>query len=225
MEGDLQEVRPGLWLGSKEPARHPKILAERGVTHVLSLGTEFPRQLLIDCLADSVLVSKRTLQQRSGNGRTLLQADEQDPFARLMISVEDRIGTDISIHFDACREFIAEGVSKGGVFVHCWMGKSRSATAVVAYIMGTEDVSAAAALLSIQARRAVVQPNVTFMEQLRDLEVQLNITPASPRTLAAAGALTRKERLEAQDMQEIRIGLWVGSINAAAKVDRLVVAG
>jgi dual specificity phosphatase 12 len=54
----------------------------------------------------------------------------------------------------------------GGVFIHCAMGKSRSATLVCAYLMWKYYISLEAALEQLCEGRAVCEPNVGFREQL-----------------------------------------------------------
>jgi dual specificity phosphatase 12 len=52
------------------------------------------------------------------------------------------------------------------VFVHCAMGKSRSATLVVAYLMWKHGVDANVALEQLCEGRPVCDPNPGFKEQL-----------------------------------------------------------
>jgi dual specificity phosphatase 12 len=52
------------------------------------------------------------------------------------------------------------------VFVHCAMGKSRSATLVVAYLMWKYGVDANVALEQLCEGRPVCDPNPGFKEQL-----------------------------------------------------------
>lgn len=55
----------------------------------------------------------------------------------------------------------------GGVFVHCAMGKSRSATLVVAYLMWKYHMDSESALAQLCEGRPVCDPNPGFKEQLK----------------------------------------------------------
>ncbi|KAF9690683.1 hypothetical protein EKO04_011527 [Ascochyta lentis] len=58
------------------------------------------------------------------------------------------------------------GADAGGVFVHCAMGKSRSATLVVAYLMWKYQLDPDTALNQLCEGRPVCDPNPGFKEQL-----------------------------------------------------------
>ena len=49
-------------------------------------------------------------------------------------------------------------------------GRSRSATAVIAYIMASDGKSFTAALQLVQSRRKMAEPNPTFQERLKEFE-------------------------------------------------------
>ncbi|KAH7406484.1 protein-tyrosine phosphatase-like protein [Phaeosphaeria sp. MPI-PUGE-AT-0046c] len=59
-----------------------------------------------------------------------------------------------------------DGGKRGGVFVHCAMGKSRSATLVVAYLMWKYKLDPKSALDQLCEGRPVCDPNPGFKEQL-----------------------------------------------------------
>lgn len=112
----------------------------------------------------------------------------QDKFAHLKhfhIRADDHPNEDLLQHFPEAVRYIDQalkGVGRiestekdasqddaggtGGVFVHCAMGKSRSATLVVAYLMWKYDLDAGTALDQLCEGRPVCDPNPGFKEQL-----------------------------------------------------------
>jgi protein-tyrosine phosphatase len=56
-------------------------------------------------------------------------------FQYKIIEVTDLSSSSIIRHFPAAISFIREGISKGGVLVHCHAGVSRSSSCVIAYLM------------------------------------------------------------------------------------------
>lgn len=58
----------------------------------------------------------------------------------------------------------------GAVLVHCAQGKSRSSTAVVAYLMVVMELGAVDALAFVRERRKMAEPNCRFMEKLKEFE-------------------------------------------------------
>lgn len=157
---DMQEIRPRIWLGSYGAACDSTALAERGVTHILTVG-----------------VNTDLLGVRQ---RVQLPPSEKDPLTRLIVAVQDASHARLDRHFDACSSFMADALAKGGaVLVHCQAGQSRSPTIVAAYLMREERLEAFEALESIKQIRSVIRPNCGFLDQLRALELRLNITTAA----------------------------------------------
>jgi protein-tyrosine phosphatase len=58
------------------------------------------------------------------------------------------------------------------VLVHCAMGRSRSATCVIMYIMKKFGIGYEDTLEFVKSRREVVDPNEGFLRQLREFEEQ-----------------------------------------------------
>ncbi|KAF2653392.1 dual specificity protein phosphatase 12 [Lophiostoma macrostomum CBS 122681] len=89
------------------------------------------------------------------------------PFKHMVVEVDDVEDEDLLGHFPSTNQFIQEGLDGGGgVLVHCAMGKSRSATCVIAYLMQKHNISASEALSHVRHARSIVEPNEGFMKQL-----------------------------------------------------------
>eukprot|EP00930_Biecheleria_cincta_P044764 TRINITY_DN30828_c0_g1_i1.p1 TRINITY_DN30828_c0_g1~~TRINITY_DN30828_c0_g1_i1.p1 ORF type:complete len:509 (-),score=111.19 TRINITY_DN30828_c0_g1_i1:94-1593(-) len=214
-ELDIQEVRPKLFLGSREAARDVKALANLRITHVLSVGTEFPGTLALSNL-DEKQRAKRCIEGRSTGGRLYLQeGGKKDPFVRLCLPVEDADSEDIAQHFDECRLFISEGLGQGKVLLHCTEGRSRSVAMLVSFLMHKEKLCLGKALVAVKEKRPAAAPRAAFLKQLQSLEERLGLEPASPRTLQQAGLLGSgtKEAVNPQVFLEICVdGQSVGRI-------------
>ena len=70
--------------------------------------------------------------------------------------------------------FIQQALEQGGVvFVHCFLGKSRSASMVIGYLMWAYGMSLDDAMEWVCERRPCVKPNPNFRAQLQRLEATL----------------------------------------------------
>jgi len=152
LTGDLSqlEITPGLFLGPQEAAFMVRELRDRGVTHVLDVaGLSYHR-------GDSLIYRS--------------------------IEIEDVCGEDIMCHFGETNLYIERAIygkgstsegkeqHQGGVLVHCAAGISRSATVVIAYLMWKHGYNLDDAFLMVKTKRAVIDPNVGFMRQLKIYE-------------------------------------------------------
>lgn len=82
------------------------------------------------------------------------------------VQAEDDPNEDLLQHFKATNQYINDGLKHGGVFIHCAMGKSRSATMAVAYLMWKYGKTWEEALEQLCEGRPVCDPNIGFKEQL-----------------------------------------------------------
>ena len=84
------------------------------------------------------------------------------------IRSEDHPNTNLLQDFTPAVQYIdsALNAENGGVFIHCAMGKSRSATLVCAYLIWKYNITPAAALDQLCEGRPVCDPNPGFKEQL-----------------------------------------------------------
>lgn len=139
-------LQQGLYLGSIGAAFNKGLLKNLNVTHILSVVNAVDIPFPHD-------------------------------FKYLRIEVLDSADVDLTQHFDAAFSFIDEArMAGGGALVHCFAGRSRSVTVVVAYLMRTYGMRLAQALSHVTSRRRVAQPNPGFMRQLQDYDHLLEVT-------------------------------------------------
>ena len=97
----------------------------------------------------------------------IYEAGAFSEYQHIHIRQDDNPNENLLQHFKRSNTFIEEALSSGGgVFVHCAMGKSRSATIVCAYLMGKYGLTPKEALAQVCEGRPVCDPNPGFMEQL-----------------------------------------------------------
>lgn len=91
-------------------------------------------------------------------------------FVYKIIKISDREEVQISEYFDECFDFIEEARRVGGVLVHCFVGKSRSVTIVISYLMRKHGMTFSEAYKFVKSRRPVAGPNAGFVSQLQNYE-------------------------------------------------------
>lgn len=134
------KIEEGLYLGSLGAAQNRTVLKELNVTHILTVTHSNP------------------------------PAHPND-FCYKVIQVLDKADVTLSLFFDECFAFIEEArASGGGVLVHCFAGRSRSATIVVAYLMFKRGMSLSEAMEFVKMKRPIISPNHGFRLQLQKYE-------------------------------------------------------
>ncbi|KAI5065217.1 hypothetical protein GOP47_0019912 [Adiantum capillus-veneris] len=104
----------------------------------------------------------------------MVEAMYPSDFKYKSVQVRDSADVDLGEHFDECFAFIDEARQSGGsVLVHCFAGKSRSVTVVVAYLMKTYGMNFTEALDLVRSKRPQAAPNPGFILQLKMLERKL----------------------------------------------------
>lgn len=143
---NCNKVCPGIIIGNGETVCDISYLKSLGVTHVLNTAEEH-------VMVNPAKYANHGIQYFG-------------------FHVDDLPHCDISRYFRRSTDFIHSAVSGGGlVVVNCYMGLSRSASCVLAYLIAKQDMSLNKALDYVKRSRAV-RPNEGFLKQLKVFERQ-----------------------------------------------------
>ncbi len=69
---------------------------------------------------------------------------------------------------------INENKKDGNILIHCYVGKSRSATCVIAYLIKEYNMTLEKAIIYTKDRRNIINPNYGFINQLMIFEKNIN---------------------------------------------------
>lgn len=145
-------IAGNLFIGGALAARSVYTLQHLGITHIL-------------CLCSNEIG----------------QSDSQFPdlFEYKNFSIQDNDETEISNIFEEAFDFIERVECSGRkVLVHCFEGKSRSATVVLAYLMSRKNYTLLEAWNALKRVHRRAQPNDGFAKTLLDLDIQLHGKPS-----------------------------------------------
>ncbi|KAF8728503.1 hypothetical protein AX14_006560 [Amanita brunnescens Koide BX004] len=136
---------PSLYLGPRSAASSKLFLMENSITHVLSIGANPSKKF--------------------------------DGVTYYRLSISDSISAPISKIIDPACEIIDEAIASkkgtGKILVHCAAGISRSPMLVTAYLMKRKGMTLKAALGQIVRVRPQISPNTGFLQQLKEMEIEL----------------------------------------------------
>ena len=97
------------------------------------------------------------------------------------VDVDDASHEPIKSYFAEAIEFIANKLHREErVLVHCRSGVSRSATIVVAFVVHHLKISVHDAFFLVRSKRPVIMPNLGFMDQLCEYEVEIDGNQGDP---------------------------------------------
>lgn len=137
-------IIPNLLLGNHFHAGSVASLKENGVDHIMSVG--YPN--VANPFTDPVKT-------------------------RLEVDVLDEDTAAISDLFDALTDHLHGNLTREETtLVHCHLGRSRSTTVVIAYLMRFKGMTADDALRYVRKKRPMAEPNRGFMKQLREYEAE-----------------------------------------------------
>ncbi|KAL2944794.1 Dual specificity protein phosphatase 1 [Bienertia sinuspersici] len=134
------QIEEGLFVGSFGAANNKAALKRLNITHILTVAGSMAPSYPYD-------------------------------FKYKIIEVADREETDLAQHFDECIDFI-DGAKRsgGGVLVHCFVGRSRSVTIILAYLIKKHGMTVSQALEYVRSKRPQASPNAGFIKQLQSLQ-------------------------------------------------------
>ena len=96
---------------------------------------------------------------------------EYDKLIEIKIPLEDSFNQNITDIFPTAIEQVKELNDEGlKIYIHCYAGISRSASFVIYYLMKYHKMKFDDAFKYVRERRYCVQPNASFVEQLKYLE-------------------------------------------------------
>lgn len=153
----LSEILPGkLFLTGWRGAANREAVSDANVTHILSMGSEFEGEAPLSDLGIKYLC-------------VVIDDDEEQ---------SDKMQMELKRAVDFIDGCLANG---GHALVHCAAGISRSATAILAYLVAKCDFSLIDAFRHTHQARPVIWPNTGFMRILIEWEVAQRKTPPTMR--------------------------------------------
>jgi protein-tyrosine phosphatase len=141
----MDEIIPGVFLGNYDQAENLPLLERYKITHILNVANG-----LENCFPNK--------------------------FVYRSVQLDDNPTQNIAAHFQDNLEyvlfrFIEGALQQGGkVFVHCLMGVSRSATAVIAFVMWKNHLHFREAYALTKQKHSDTGPNPGFIQQLRNYQ-------------------------------------------------------
>ncbi|XP_076020853.1 dual specificity protein phosphatase 26-like [Genypterus blacodes] len=140
------EVWPRLYIGDQHGAENRADLSLHRITHILNAA------------------------QSKTRGPNIYEGMN---ITYMGIEARDSYDFDMSVNFQKAADFIHRALSGGGkVLVHCFVGVSRSATLVLAYLMLKQNLTLVEAICAVKDNRGVM-PNRGFLRQLIKLDGKL----------------------------------------------------
>ena len=136
----LSEVTDTLYVGNFATACNLRLLKRYGITHIV--------------------VAAAGLAPRF-----------PDQFEYCCLPAQDLLLYNMLQHLDDTYAFIAHAHAQHGkVFVHCAMGRSRSVTVVIGYLMKRKNWKLRTTLRYVKGKHPQSQPNCGFLQQLAAYE-------------------------------------------------------
>lgn len=151
---DANQVDLNVFIGNSNSAQNAEWLGMTGITNVLNTAAEIPN-----------FFSNDHPNGYSPHYFNLKLKDEPTPGGEDLLAV-------LEPSFRYINGVIRQN-PKAKILVHCHMGKSRSASIVIYYLMRSRGWSFEEALEFLKNKRPLVSPNVWYTRQLKDVDRML----------------------------------------------------
>lgn len=147
----VSEVWPNVYIGDEQTAKDKYNLKKMGITHILNAA-----------------------EGTWNNVATGAHYYSDMDVVYYGVVAEDIPTFNLSQYFYSAAQFMDQALSSPSnkLLVHCVMGRSRSATLFLAYLMIRKNLTVVDAVDHVKQRRRII-PNWGFLKQLRELDSQL----------------------------------------------------
>ncbi|KAL4447030.1 hypothetical protein ABPG74_013882 [Tetrahymena malaccensis] len=98
-----------------------------------------------------------------------LNFDENNQINHFIIEAKDEPNYDLKQDIDKCLDLIDTFLQTSNILVHCQMGKSRSASIVIAYFMKKYQINFDSAYQQVLKLKPDIKPNNGFILQLKKM--------------------------------------------------------
>ena len=102
-----------------------------------------------------------------------LQPKHYPNIAYHFLDLRDRSTEQLVDHLFKTIPFIDKHIKRGNILIHCAMGKSRSVSVAMAYLILRHDLSYQNSLKLIKRARCIAGPNRGFRKQLKSLKQEI----------------------------------------------------
>lgn len=144
-----------IYIGDFASAKNIKLLKDNNINYILNVsGSKLPARII-----DTGPII----------GQTIIKKQNYK-----LIKLYDTLNENISLYFDECFDFIDKSQQEGKhILINCHVGKSRSATIIIAYIMRKKLISFKEAFEIVKKSRPIICPNDNFIFHLQEYEKKL----------------------------------------------------
>lgn len=160
LDVEMSNIRDRFWLGNSVDAANADLLQGHGITHILNCARDVP-----------------TPSRSAEFAYLRLDLDDAEDAKEDLLEV---------LRAGKAFDFVEEGLEKGGILIHCQLGRSRSASVLVGYMMCRLNCPYVEAIAEVKSKRKLyggdlVAPNSGFHDALLRFDRELrNDASGSP---------------------------------------------